>query len=295
MLLPENIKTKISEILCSRFNREVRIFSVEPISGGSINFAAKLVCNEGNYFVKWNDANKFPEMFAKEAKGLALLSATNCIKIPTVISENSVDNFSFLLLEFVESAEPNSGFWYQFGEALAKLHQNSNEYFGLDHDNYIGSLFQSNKTHKDWLTFFTEERLEPQLKLAFDFNLIDNTILRAAEHLFKVMNGIVPIEPPALLHGDLWSGNFIADAKGNSCLIDPAVYFGNREMDLAMSKLFGGFAPAFYESYHAQYPLERGWENRLDICNLYPLLVHVNLFGGSYVSQVASILNKFKS
>ncbi len=294
MLFPENIKIKILEILNSQFNGEIRIFAIQPIFGGDINKAAKVISSVGNFFVKWNDANKFPEMFHMESKGLRLLAESHCIKIPKVISENSLIDFSFLLLEWLESGKPKSDFWNHFGKALAKLHQNSNNYFGLDHNNFIGSLYQSNHFHEDWISFFIEERLQPQLKLAFNTYLIDSAVLKAADQLFKVLGEIIPTEPPALLHGDLWSGNFMVDFIGNPCLIDPAVYFGHREMDLAMTKLFGGFSSKFYEAYHFHYPLEKGWDKRMDIHNLYPLLVHVNLFGAQYISQVTSILNKFK-
>ncbi len=293
MMLPEIIKNKITEILASRFNKEVRIFDSQVILGGDINSAVKLCSSEGNYFIKWNDAIKFPEMFCKEANGLSLLARANYLRIPSVVSTGSAGKYSFLILEFLESGSISSNFWHQFGEALSNMHKSSDKIFGLDHDNYIGSLVQSNKQHQDWISFFIEERIQVQLKLAFDSKLINEAILHAAERLFGLLNGIMPKEAPALLHGDLWSGNYMVDALGNPCLIDPAVYYGHREMDLAMTKLFGGFNSEFYEAYHQNFKLEEGWENRMDIYNLYPLLVHVNLFGGHYVSQVASILNFF--
>jgi fructosamine-3-kinase len=293
MLLPESVKNKISKILSSHFNREVRIFAVQPVSGGDINAAIKVISSVGNFFVKWNSAHKFPEMFHKEAKGLKLLAEANQIKTPQIIGVDQADDHSFLVLEYIENGRIHSKFWSQFAISLAKQHQSSQNNFGLDHDNYIGSLYQSNKNHKDWITFFIQERIKAQLKLANDFNLIDKAILKAAERLFLVLNEIIPDEPPALLHGDLWNGNFMIDSQGNPCLIDPAVYYGHREMDLAMTKLFGGFPDEFYEAYQHFFPLENGWVKRFEIHNLYPLLVHVNLFGGQYVSQVVLILKKF--
>jgi len=163
----------------------------------------------------------------------------------------------------------------------------------LDHNNYIGSLHQSNQKHDKWVSFFIEERLNPQLKLAYDSGKINSSILEKFEVMFLVLEEIFPVEKPSLLHGDLWSGNLMTDNFGNPCLIDPAVYFGFREMDLAMTTLFGGFDSEFYESYQRINHLETGWQERFDICNLYPLLVHVNLFGEGYLSSVKNILKRF--
>lgn len=292
-MVPEIIKSKIIEILTFQFKREVRIFSVQSVAGGDINTAAKITSSEGNFFVKWNDGRKFPAMFYKESLGLKILNESQSIKIPKVICEAKAENYEFLVLEFINEASADSKCWIKFGESLAKLHKNTAKDFGLDHDNYIGSLKQSNKKHKDWISFFIEERIQPQLALAFDSQLTDRAILRAFERLFTKLNEIIPKEIPALLHGDLWSGNFMFTSQGDPCLIDPAVYYGHREMDIAMTKLFGGFAPEFYEAYNEASPLDKDWEKRLDIYNLYPLLVHVNLFGGAYVSQVFSILRRF--
>ena len=180
-----------------------------------------------------------------------------------------------------------------FGKQLAQLHQNTNTSFGLEESNYIGSLLQQNNLHNNWIDFFINERLKPQIKLARDNGKIDLSTITKFERLYTKLDEIFPEEPPALLHGDLWSGNFMVDEKGGPVIIDPAVYFGHREMDIAMTKLFGGFNQQLYQSYNEHFPLEKGWEQRVDICNLYPLMVHVNLFGGGYLEQVKSILNKF--
>ena len=291
-MLPKIIENKILEILNTQFKRELRIFAIKPVVGGDINAAAKLITSMGNFFVKWNDANKFPGMFQKEAKGLKKLKEAECIKIPEIIGADEAENYSFLLLEFIEQGKTHNNFWSEFGTSLAKLHQNTHDYFGLDHDNYIGSLHQSNAQHDNWITFFIEERLQTQLRLAYDSNLLNKDVLKATERLFKVLNEIFPKEPSALLHGDLWSGNFMIDFEGNPCLVDPAVYYGHREVDIAMTRLFGGFSNDFYSSYNNEWPMENNWEDRMDIYNLYPLLVHVNLCGGGYVSQVNSILSR---
>jgi len=292
-MLPKKLEQGLAENLSSRYKHPVALLSSYSVSGGCINQTEKITTSEGVFFLKWNDAFKYPGMFEAEAKGLKLLKNTGEIFIPEVISSSLVDKYSFLLLEFVDQAGKIKNFWEDFGISLARLHKHSSDYFGLDHDNYIGSLPQSNQKHSDWISFFIEERLEKQIRLARDAGKISVNSVSRFEHLFKVLPEIFPEESLALLHGDLWNGNFMISPQGKACIFDPAVYFGHREMDLAMSKLFGGFSPVFYEAYQQQYPLEKGWQNRLDICNLYPLMVHVNLFGESYINSVESILHKF--
>ncbi len=293
MMLPKEIEIKVIKTLSSKFNKEVRVFSCKALVGGDINSAVKLETSHGDFFLKWNISSRFPEMFNKEAKGLNLLENAKCIRIPKVIAAEEVDNFSFLILEFIKIGSGNFNSFNNLGKGLACLHKNSTFYFGLDHDNYMGSLTQSNKKHDNWICFFIEERIEPQLKLAYDNEFVDGVVLKASEHLFRVLNEIIPEESSAMLHGDLWSGNFLMDDKANPCLIDPAVYYGHRETDIAMTKLFGGFSASFYSTYNEHFKLEKGWDKRIDIFNLYPLLIHLNLFGTSYLGQVKSILQRF--
>jgi fructosamine-3-kinase len=196
-----------------------------------------------------------------------------------------------LLLEFLE--REGSQDWNLAGTLLARLHRNTAREFGLDHNNYIGSLSQSNTFHPTWSEFFAMERILPQIKMARDAGAVDRTLASAAERFCSKLNEIFPDEKPALLHGDLWSGNFFFSTKGPS-IFDPAVYYGHREMDLAMTKLFGGFDDDFYSGYENEFPLEKNWRARTDLCNLYPLLVHVNLFGGGYVRDVVAILTSFR-
>jgi fructosamine-3-kinase len=292
---------EIQIILAEKFGGAVKMEQLSSVGGGCINETAKVKTSAGVFFVKWNDAKKYPGMLEAEAKGLQLLKDANEIKVPEVIAHKTVDNTQYLILEFiVPLSSEYSGrgiggdaFWHDFGASLAKLHKHTSEQFGLDHDNYIGSLPQSNRQHKKWNDFFILERLEPQIKLARDSGKIGNSISQKFNKLFSQLEKIFPEEKPSLLHGDLWSGNYMIGSKGQPVIIDPAVYYGHREMDLAMTKLFGGFSSSFYEAYNEEFPLEEDWQKRIDICNLYPLMVHVNLFGGSYVMQVESILRKF--
>ena len=285
------LNSQLQQILSKAVGDSVVINSSEPMGGGLINDAFKIITDKGNFFLKTN--TQFPGMFEKEALGLGLLADANVISTPEVVSWDDNADFPFLLLKFIEQGYENNLFWETFGKQLASLHKKTSSFFGLDYDNYIGSLVQSNEKHDNWLDFFIIERLDKQLKLARDNNLVNKQIVSMFERYYNKVGTIFPMEKPALLHGDLWSGNFLVDTDGMPVIIDPAVYFGHREMDLAMTKLFGGFSNRFYESYNKHFELEPGWEERVPYCNLYPLMVHVNLFGGNYVHSVASIISKF--
>ncbi|MEO1053209.1 MAG: fructosamine kinase family protein [Bacteroidota bacterium] len=293
--VPPDVKEGVSSILGREVSKNTDLNNFQFSSGGCINNGGIIETSSGQFFIKWNDARKFPGMFEAEAKGLALLIASNNIRIPEVIGYAEQDGFSFLVLECINSGYPSPDYWPNFGRALANLHRNTSPQFGLDYDNYIGSLHQSNRFKSKWLDFFISERLEKQLKLA-----IDNAKMpKEAVHSFNILFNLLPEllnlqEPASLLHGDLWSGNQIADDLGQACLIDPAVYYGNREIELAFTQLFGGFDSSFYSAYDETFPIEKGFDRRVDLYNLYPLLVHVNLFGGGYISQVMHTLRRYQ-
>jgi fructosamine-3-kinase len=276
-----------------KLRQKIHIRRISPISGGSINHAARIDTTNGVFFLKANDAFLFPGMFEKEARGLQLLREPKLFTLPDVIMTGDEEGYSFLLLKFIESRARKTDFWESFGTSLAKLHRHTSPRFGLTEDNYIGSMIQSNREHNRWPDFFREERIDKQMKLSIDSGKLNASDSISISRLFLNFESIIPEEPPALLHGDLWSGNFISGLDGEPCLIDPAIYYGHREMDLAMTRLFGGFEEPFYEAYNNEYPLSSGFEERVDIHNLYPLLVHVNLFGGEYISRVRVILKKF--
>ena len=269
------------------------IDTIRPISGGDINEAFLLTSQQGEYFVKYNTVAFAYPMFKAEAKGLATLAAAECIRIPKVLAIGELEKGSLLLLEYIKSTSPAHNFWKSFGRALAQLHRCTQEQFGWEIDNYIGSLPQYNASKNNWPDFYRSQRLEPQLRQAIAHGRLSNATGRAFDRLFAKLEQICSEEPPALTHGDLWSGNFLVDENGQAVLIDPATAYTHREMDIAMTRLFGGFAPQFYAAYQEVYPQAPDFEERLPIYQLYYLLVHVNLFGGSYVGQVESILARY--
>ena len=292
-MLPDELRKSVESTLSTQFEKQVEISEIRSVGGGCINEAFSININAGRYFIKYNSAVAYPAMFEKEAAGLKILADTKAISIPKVIATGESGKLAFLILEHIENGTPDRNFWNDFGTKLADLHRNTSDYFGLDHDNYIGSLIQRNKLHPDFFSFFISERIELQLKEARNKGAFSQSETSYFDSLFKTLPNIIPAEKPALIHGDLWSGNYMITANASPCLIDPAVYYGHREADIAMTQLFGGFKPEFYSAYNQAWPMEKGWQKRMDIFNLYPLLVHVNLFGGGYAAQVLRIIRQF--
>jgi len=262
-----------------------------PVTGGDIN-SAFLLKNKGDkYFLKVNDATRFPNMFVAESDGLSALSNSPC-RIPKVLKCGEADGKQYLLLEWIESSSATPDFWKTFGASLAGLHLLEQPSFGWQEHNYIGSLVQRNDPSDNWAEFFGRRRIMPLVKSLRDVGRYSNTDVAMAERFLERADTMFPPEEPCLLHGDLWSGNFMVDTNQKPVLIDPAVYAGHREVDIGMTKLFGGFDDIFYDAYHDTFPLEKGWQQRLPFSQLYPLLVHAVLFGGSYVSQTLAILKR---
>src|SRR6185295_11747341 len=185
-----------------------------------INDALCLNTTAGKLFLKYNDAKRFPGMFEAEAKGLSLLRAVNALYVPALIATGDSGGTSFLILEWIDSGKRQKYFWEDFGSKFARLHQHSSENFGLDHDNYIGSLPQSNRQHKTWIEFFIEERLGKQIAIAINSGAISPAMVKQFDNLFRKVPEIIPEEKPSLLHGDLWNGNFMTAHDGSACLID---------------------------------------------------------------------------
>ncbi|MCB0585367.1 MAG: fructosamine kinase family protein [Phaeodactylibacter sp.] len=286
-MLSEAIKASCEEKLGTE------ILRVSFVGGGDINDARLLESRRGLFFLKMNARPGSVTMFEKEELGLRLLKASGAIRVPQSLGTGQADGYGFLLLEYVEETGRSRKFWENFGQALANLHRCTDAHFGLSHSNYIGSLPQANHRHANWADFFILERLEPQVNRAIAHNGLWAGAPSDFDRLYNRIPELCPEEPPALTHGDLWSGNFISAANGEPVLIDPAVSYAHREMDLGMSRLFGGFSPYFYQAYQSAYPCLPGLDERIDIYQLYYLLVHVNLFGSGYVEPVRRILQRY--
>jgi len=261
------------------------------VGGGSINQTFRLTTTGRSFFCKINAASAYPSLFAKESNGLQALAQANCIATPAVQGVYEYEDHQILLLEWIEGGIKTTEFWKNFGEGLAKLHAASNTSCGFHEDNYMGALPQVNTFTKNWCDFFREHRLKPQAALAG--NALPPSLHAALENLYNKLPSIFPSEPASLLHGDLWSGNFLCNEQSQPVLIDPAVYFGHRSMDLAMTTLFGGFDKAFYDAYAYWSPLPANYREQWEVCNLYPLLIHLNLFGSGYLSSIAAGLRRF--
>lgn len=265
----------------------------DPVSGGDINKAYCLHSAEGRFFLKVNEAHRYPAMMDKEARGLRALGQYGFLQVPGVVKSGVVNSTQYLLLEWIEKGVPGSGCWKEFGRGLALIHKQQQPHFGWEEQNYIGSLPQYNEYKDDWPSFYSEQRIIPLVKRLTDEGLFSKADGKMAEILCKRLEHLFPAEAPALLHGDLWAGNYRVGSNGKVTIFDPAVYCGHREMDIGMSRLFGGFNSDFYSAYHEMYPLEKGWEQRIPLTQLYPLLVHAVLFGGHYPGSARDILARF--
>lgn len=271
------------------------VLSVARVSGGDINDAFELgLADRRSVFLKTN-ARAPLSMFAAEAAGLEFLGQARALRVPEVLAVSPANEGPpFLLLEFIRSARTRADYDVTLGRGLASLHRFGAPRFGWQQPNFIGSLAQENREAASWPEFYREQRLEPQLRLAEAAGHARKELRRRFEHLFDKLSELVGApELPARLHGDLWGGNVHVDELGAPCLIDPAVYGGHREMDLAMMRLFGGFSERVFAAYAEAFPLSAGHAERVPLYQLYPLLVHVNLFGESYLGSLQRALSNY--
>jgi protein-ribulosamine 3-kinase len=291
-MISNSLKINIENSLGLFYSKEVEINTIKAVEGGCINNSHLLQSNLGSFFLKWNNSS-FPKMYEKEAFSLSFLGKNSPLTIPKPLIYEEGDRFSFLVLENIQSEKKKESFWRNFGRDLAQQHRVSENFFGFNHSNYIGSLTQNNNQKKEWAEFFILERLEPLLEMAMNNSFLSKKEYGSFQSLFYKLDSLFPKEKPALLHGDLWSGNFMVGKKGEAVIFDPAISFGHREMDIGMTKLFGGFSEEFYLAYFDEFPLENAWEERVDLCNIYPLLVHLNIFGAAYYSQLMHNVKSF--
>lgn len=269
--------------------QNLKLENAKSLQGGDINEVFLLECGSEKYVIKINEASKYPNMFEAEALGLKLLQVTNSFKIPKIIAAGVEGNTSYLLLEYISTGSTYQVFWKDFAYCLVKLHQTTKNNFGLKHNNYIGSLQQINNIESSASDFYINQRLIPQFKIADELDFKFSSL----ERFFKNISEEIPDEAPSLIHGDLWNGNYMVSNKGEPTLIDPAVAYAPREMDIAMMHLFGGFPQDVYSIYNEQFPLIENWKDRISLWQLYYLLVHLNLFGSSYLSQVKGIIKQY--
>jgi fructosamine-3-kinase len=287
-MLPNEIKKTLLEIL----NEDVIDFS--SLSGGCISDAYKIQTKSGRFYFLKIDASS-TDLFLKEANGLRELRRANAIRVPEVIHAER----KFILTEYITPGQKKSDFFRELGRCFTLLHKFYGEHFGFYENNYIGSNEQMNipseEEKHDWIKFYFNKRLMFQYRLAEKLGHATDELKKLMSALENKIENILKTgsEKPSLLHGDLWGGNYIVDESGSACLIDPAVYYGNREADLAMTKLFGGFSSEFFNAYQETYPLDEGYLYREDIYKLYHLLNHLNLFGWGYYSQCINILKKY--
>ncbi|MFW7380816.1 MAG: fructosamine kinase family protein [Oligoflexus sp.] len=284
-MIPSFARLKLEDLL------QEKIVHQDPASGGSIAVTYFIQTHKNHsYFLKWDQKNS--GMLDAEVKGLELLRKSESFRIPEVFAHNS----TFLVMEAIlPQRAPKSNFWDRFAEKLAKLHQFQETYWGLKHDNFIGATQQTNSiSHTSWKDFFIEQRIKPQLKL-LKLNGLNKTLIFDLQlEMFKRISDLLSEvdEAPSLLHGDLWSGNYLVGQNNEPIVIDPAPYFGHREAEFSIMKLFGGFPEAFYTRYHEIYPFAAGAEQRIQIYTLYHLLNHANLFGASYLQQSERLVKK---
>jgi fructosamine-3-kinase len=277
----------ISEQIADFLGEKINNYS--PVGGGCIAQTGIIKTNKGNtYFLKQGFSNT---MFTCEANGLHEIAKAGCIKTPKVILAKN----DFLLLEWIKQGSKTIDFFKLFGKQIAQMHQNTQKQFGFFEHNFIGATPQINTIEDNWTDFYFTHRLLFQYQLAEQKGYVTPELQTAFQKLEKIYPSILAgsEERPALLHGDLWGGNYMVDKNGEPVLIDPAAYYGHREADLAMTHLFGGFSPDFYLAYQQTNPLKDGWEYREKIYLLYHVLNHMNLFGNSYYTQTMQLINYY--
>jgi len=265
------------------------VLSTATLSGGDISRALRLEMSGSRPLILKIKPDAPPDMFAREAEGLAALADANGPTIPAV----HLTGPDFILLEDLRPRPPVPTYWPEFGLRLATMHQATHTHYGFAHDNYCGLTPQPNPWTESGHEFFAEHRLRHQARLARDRGRLDIADVRRLESLCARLPDLVPPQSPALIHGDLWSGNALAGPRGEPALIDPAAHFGWAEAEIALTLLFGGFSSAFYDAYAASYPLAPGWRGRMDLYNLYHLLNHLNMFGAGYLGQVQAVLRHY--
>lgn len=311
--------TSLARALVELFGSSVKIVQTDRVSGGDINKAYGLSLNTGDKIFMKANAKENAAFFTAEAAGLNAIKSTGAISTPEILCTGTDDGedvgYSFLLLKFIKSGGKKADYWETLGTELAAMHKadtsafikrsggrdakstdNTNAHadgkFGFFQDNFVGARAQKNTPSSSWIDFYRDYRLAPQFRDADSYFSSDDR-KKITKLLDNLEHFLIEPDYPSLLHGDLWSGNVMCGPDGKAMLIDPACYVGNREADIAMTELFGGFPGEFYEAYKKAAPLEPGYEERRDLYNLYQLLNHLNIFGSGYLGPVLSIVSEY--
>lgn len=285
--------TSFQILLEKSLNLVVKVYSCHHLGGGEVNQSYKIVSDKGVFYIKTHPNKQYPNYFEKERTGLLSLKSQKILDVCSPLGIQEIGSNAFLILEFIESAAPKKDFYALLGQGLAKQHQVSNRYFGFVEDNYLRQCVQLNHRMSKWGEFFIKYRLLNNIKIVADKYHLSIETLRLFDKFLDLVEFAFPEEQPALLHGDFWKEHIIANPEGEPCLLNPSVYYGHREMDLAMTRLVGSFPPEFYEAYHEVYPLQSDWEIRLDFCKMYYHLVHYNIYGQAYFPSIQNLLNKW--
>ena len=281
--------TQIAQHISKVTGKDFSVNNCRSVSGGCINQGYAVTGDTGSYFVKLNQASQVA-MFEAEALGLKQILETATIRTPKPICWGTAAESAYLVLEWLELNRGDAQSWEQMGRALAAMHRwAGSSAFGWDRNNTIGSTPQINSWTADWAEFYAQHRLGYQFQLAKR----RGGHFPQQERLLTAIPQLLAQKPqPSLVHGDLWGGNAACTATGEPVIFDPAVYFGDREVDIAMTELFGGFPTAFYHGYNEVFPLDAGYERRKTLYNLYHILNHFNLFGGGYASQANRMIEQ---
>ncbi len=281
---------EISQAIAQATNTDFQIQDTRSVSGGCINQGYQVIGSSQQYFVKLNQAPKI-EMFQAEALGLQQMIATKTLVVPQPVCSGIAGNSSYLVLEWLDLGRGSSDGWQEMGKQLALMHkQGTNSQFGWNLNNTIGSTPQINDWSDNWADFFAEQRIGYQLNLA---KRKDSGFSNSDQVVRVIRDQLAEHQPVAsLVHGDLWSGNADITTEGQPTIFDPASYYGDREVDIAMTELFGGFPASFYQGYDQQWQLDTSYKNRKNIYNLYHILNHFNLFGGGYGHQAQRMIRE---
>lgn len=283
----------IESILQIQLGKISTIDEFQFFYGGNFNLAVRVKLQEGEFFIKWNQGDH-RGLFEAEAKNVTLIQETNAIQVPRVIGVGILEEKEYLMMECIPTGIKRMDYWQDFGQKLASLHAHSSMLgHGLDYQNYMGAALQENSWNTDGIQFLIQNRIKKQVDIALYNRKINSLMEEKFNRLYEKLPSLIPCEKSALIHGELWSGNAMINENGSITLVDPCCYYGFREAELAFTTMFGGFEKVFYEAYHEVYPIEKGFHERIPLYNLYPLMVHVNLFGEGYLPAVEKILNNY--